>query len=449
MVSPPAFDGVADIEADVETRAETTDSIEGKSDTNPPKDAEMGIDIPAETEEPAPTRIMLLVMLSMFQGYASMVGPLQFAYKDEVGAIERGTPQALAFTQAAVGVHYGKMIARLGHNIIFACLSPRTRVLIAMVLMFVGVMIPALLVFTFNWDWVYSVFFAYILSGLGLGIFEVTFLSVITPLGRATKSWAIIGAPAGFATINILGLTLKSFGMPAVCIFWYIVACLPIGFYIFWRYAPHEKTELKTANFGASLRQCGQWMPKMIPFFAAQFLSHFAMENWPAIFYMFEEDQVPLFDPHSGQRDHLMDKNLFFAVTYIFIFLGDSISRRIAIYISTPSLNKRLACLGAAVVLIILGLFVESRAVAILIPLAIFMVFWGNGTIYGLTAHHVDKHVPSEHNLASYSFWCFIGDLGAIIGGILVDNTHDLFCEGHHGPFECVTTAPPTILGAA
>ena len=130
---------------------------------------------------------MLLVMLSMFQGYASMVGPLQSAYKHELG-ISHGTDAAHAFTQAAVGVHYGKLIARLGHNVVFACLSPWARVVIAMIFMFVGVLIPPVLVFTLGWHWVGSVFIAYMLSGLGLGIFEVTFLSVITPLGKATKS---------------------------------------------------------------------------------------------------------------------------------------------------------------------------------------------------------------------------------------------------------------------
>lgn len=78
-------------------------------------------------------------------------------------------------------------------------------------------------------------------------------------------------------------------------------------------------------------------------------------------------------------------------ITYIFIFLGDSISRRIAIYLSTPSLGKRLTALGLAMALIVAGLYLESLAIAILIPVAIFMIFWGNGTIYGLTANHVDK----------------------------------------------------------
>ena len=147
---------------------------------------------------------------------------------------------------------------------------------------------------------------------------------------------------------------MSSFGLPIVSLYWYIAACLPMGLAIFLMYAPRGQTELKTANFGVSLRQASQWMPGMVPFFAAQFLSHFAMENWPAIFYMFHPPMVPLFNPKSDE--HLMKWGQFFAITYIFIFLGDSISRRIAIYLSTPSLKKRLLYLGMAMVLIALGL---------------------------------------------------------------------------------------------
>ena len=92
----------------------------------------------------------------------------------------------------------------------------------------------------------------------------------------------------------------------------------------------------------------------------------------------------------SGE-ENLMDWGQFFAITYIFIFLGDSISRRIAMYLATPSLARRLMYLGGAMALIIIGLYLESLAIAIVIPLAIFLIFWGNGTIYGLTNNHVDK----------------------------------------------------------
>eukprot|EP00435_Cladocopium_sp_Y103_P031124 s2600_g7.t2 len=241
----PTFTGVAELEG-------TRNSKEDKDDV------EKGMCV-AEPEEgcaPVTNWYMLLVMLSVYQGYASMVGPLQAAYKYELG-VEHGTAAAHVFTQAAVGVHYGKLIAKLGHNIFFACLSPRMRVMLAMVLMFVGVLIPPLLVFTLEFHWVYSVLVSYMLSGLGLGIFAPTFMSVITPMGKATKSWAIVGCPAGFATINILGLSLSSLKMPVVYIYWYIVACLPVGLYFFWQYAPHDKAEQRPAHFRTSLRQGG------------------------------------------------------------------------------------------------------------------------------------------------------------------------------------------------
>mmetsp|Transcript_37487 Transcript_37487/g.67809 ORF Transcript_37487/g.67809 Transcript_37487/m.67809 type:complete len:430 (+) Transcript_37487:67-1356(+) len=388
----------------------------------------------AMVADPPPIRSMILVMLCMFQGYASMVGPLQSAFKHALGAAGH-SEKAHVFTQAAVCVHYGKLLARLGHNVVLGFATPWLRVLISMAFMLVGVLVPPLVVFSLGSDWVGTVFIAYLLSGLGLGVFEVTFLSVITPLGKSTKAWTIVGAPAGFATINILGLMLTSFGVPVVWLYWYIVACLPVGIYIFYLKAPRGQAELKTVNFRSSLWSWRCWMPQMLPFFMAQFVSHFAMENWPSIFYMFRARMIPLFNPRGD--DHLVNWDQFFAVTYVFIFLGDAISRRVAFYLNCPTTSRIYLYLGASVIGIIAGLALEGTAIAAIIPFAIFLVFWGNGTIYGLTAKYIDMDIPSAHNLASYSFWCFIGDLGAILGGVLVESTHQLFCVGHHGPYEC------------
>merc|ERR1719450_1332873 len=103
----------------------------------------------------------------MFQGYASMVGPLQYAFEHPLGAA--GTSEkAHVFTQAAVCVHYGKLIARLGHNVVLGFASPWLRVLISMAFMMVGVLIPPFVVFSLGSDWVGTVFIAYLLSGIGL-----------------------------------------------------------------------------------------------------------------------------------------------------------------------------------------------------------------------------------------------------------------------------------------
>lgn len=47
------------------------------------------------------------------------------------------------------------------------------------------------------------VFIAYGLGGVGVGSFESNVMSVITPLGHATKTWAVLGLPIGYNIINI------------------------------------------------------------------------------------------------------------------------------------------------------------------------------------------------------------------------------------------------------
>merc|ERR1719198_2950944 len=110
--------------------------------------------------------------------------------------------------------------------------------MIAMVLTSIGCVLPPLFVFSLHIDWIGFVFISYGFSGMGIGIFETTFLSVITPLGRRTKSWAMIGVPTGFAVINFGGMLLTSLGMPVENLYWYVCAWIPIGFLLFKFMAP-------------------------------------------------------------------------------------------------------------------------------------------------------------------------------------------------------------------
>merc|ERR1719223_2376378 len=180
----------------------------------------------------------------MFQGYAAMVGPLQHEYKLKLG-VAHGTPEYWWWNLAADFVHVGKFAARLLHNVICGGSSPWTRVLIGMGCMLLGALVPPLFVFAMGSTWIGTVFVAYGLSGVGLGVFECTFLSVIAPLGKLTKAWAVMGAPAGFATINILGLLLASIGMPVVALYWYIVFALPLGMGVFFCKVPKADQGIK------------------------------------------------------------------------------------------------------------------------------------------------------------------------------------------------------------
>merc|ERR1719362_1470378 len=182
------------------------------------EDSEYGETATTEEEE-APVRSVVLVMLAMVLGYASTIGPLQYCFKAALGIGQEGQTAHL-FTEFAGFAHIGKFIGYVGHSVVFFWLTPLARAYVSMIFMFLGIMVPAVFVFMLNVKWVGSVLIAYTLTGFGFGVFEVTFLNVVTPLGKATKGWAILGFPLGFAAINIVCPMCGYFGIPTKFLFW-------------------------------------------------------------------------------------------------------------------------------------------------------------------------------------------------------------------------------------
>lgn len=395
----------------------------------------------APSDERPPVRILLLVMLCMFQGYASMVGPPQQKFKKALNVGQFGVNASL-FTQAANFVHWGKFVARLGHNVVFGWCSPLGRVYIAMLFMLVGCAVPPIFVFGMGSTWIGHVFISYGLSGIGLGIFECTFLNVITPLGKQTKVWAIMGAPIGFGFVNIVGLLCTSVNMPVDALYWYIVCCIPVGMAVLWFRAPSREQRCHVSNRQASLRSSlvdwRSWLPAMLPYILGKIVVNFVMENvTPVNFYTYNASKVPLGGKSTSSM--LMDHDQFFALLYVFVILGDTISRRVPYGMNLDSYARNVSLLIAGSLCSVFGFYCESFAQAILTLAAIFLAFWGNGLIYGVSAKYIDKFIPKEHNLAAYSSWCFVGDLGSIAGGSLVDVVRNWVCGGHEYPYECVS----------
>jgi len=184
------------------------------------------LDVEAEAQLP-PQRLILVVMVCMIQGY-TLIGPLQHAFKVQMKIGDTGDV-AHVFTQAAALVQWGKFAMTLGQNVLLACLCPMQRVFLAMMGMMLGCLIPPFFVYAVGSTWLGWVFISFGLIGLSLGIFECTFLNVITPLGPLTKSYAIMGFPAAFAIVNVIGMSIVSFGVPVQALFWYILVCLPLA----------------------------------------------------------------------------------------------------------------------------------------------------------------------------------------------------------------------------
>mmetsp|Transcript_70536 Transcript_70536/g.210332 ORF Transcript_70536/g.210332 Transcript_70536/m.210332 type:complete len:427 (-) Transcript_70536:134-1414(-) len=388
-------------------------------------------------EDPPPVRLLLIPMTCVFQGYAAYV-VCQRYLKAELGVGHTGEREHL-FTQATVFMHYGKLAARVGHDVVCPCYSSWVRVLIAQFLVFLAVLIPPVFVWGFGDHWVGYAYFHFLLLGIGVGVFEGTFLSVISPLGRLTKAWAIMGAPLGLALVDIIGQLCTSkttLAMNPVYIYWYIAISVLLGMGVFASYAPRSSGVVhQQANFLKSLQDRRRWLVPMVPFFFAKLVGNFVMENTPGWFYVYNGKKVPFFSPSA--ETNLMDPDLYFVLIYIAVLLGDGISRRVAYLFKLDTMGANVAVLGVSVVCSLLGFALESLAVAVVTILAAFLAFWGNGLGYAVAAKYIDRYVPKEHNRAVYSMWCMIGDVGSIAGSALVDFVNSIFCKEAY-KYQCV-----------
>jgi len=402
-----------------------------------------------EEEKLPPQRLTLVVMICVIQGY-TLIGPLQHAFKVRMNIGDTGDV-AHIFTQAAALVQWGKFAMTLGQNVILCWCSPLARVYLAMSAMMIGCIIPPLFVYLLGSTWLGWVFLSFGFLGLGLGVFECTFLNVITPLGPLTKSWAIMGFPAAFAIINVFGMTLVSFGLPVQALFWYIVCCMPVGILVFaTRIAPQLARQVvtsagKSAEHGKkqvevwnSIKDWSSWLPRMLPFMLANIVGHFVMEGaLPANFNTFNDfgHGTPLF----GRMDtHLMNTSRFFVVFFVFVGLGDMISRRVGYCFRLDSYASNFAALLGGLLCSALGMYLTTLGVGVVSWASAFLAFWGQGFNYAVSSKYIDRFVPRQHNLAAYSFWMFAGGAGAIAGSTMVDVIRGWICHGQSYPHECL-----------
>lgn len=412
-------------------------STDEGSDSEPTTEhgKELGADLPGQP-------LAFVIMTCVISGY-TLVGPLQHSLKVRLKVHDTGGVGEI-FTQSVALVQWGKTYSTLGQNIFLACFSPVIRVYFSMLVMFFGVLIPPLMVFTLNSSWLGWVTVSYLCIGLALGVFECTYLSVISFLGPRTKSMAIMGFPAAFAIVNILGQSLMAiFDMPVVYIFWYIVVCMPIAFLLFRKIVPQEEGKAsagpkRQAPLMASfLTEWQAWVPNMIPFCLVNIVSHFVMESvLPAVFNTFNDKQVSLL----GATDNtaLFPTRWYMVILSTMMAVGDMSSRKIGYCFAFDTLRANYAGLAFALACCSLGLLLTMTGTAWIVVFAVTLAFFGAGFNYAVTSKYIDRFVPKKHNLASYSLWMFVGYCGAIAGAVLVDVVRAWICDGQVYEHQCL-----------
>lgn len=130
------------------------------------------------------------------RGYATL-NALQHKIKVLFGIKDNTDSRSLEFSYAVSCLYLGNLVFRLMHNIVFAWLIPRHRVYMSFILMCGSMSLIGILIFLLEIKSMAIVFAAYFMGGVSIGTFESNLLSSISPLGHATKTWAVLGIPIG------------------------------------------------------------------------------------------------------------------------------------------------------------------------------------------------------------------------------------------------------------
>eukprot|EP00435_Cladocopium_sp_Y103_P040768 s901_g11.t1 len=370
---------------------------------------------PESPAEPPPVRILLLAFMIMFQGYGVMNGNPAHALKMK---LDLPPSEAAAFQDATASFQLSKLLMRILQISLLVFLQPNGIVYLAYAIMFVALLIPIIFVWGEDMKDLSVVYLQYTLGGIAVGLFEGTFLSVISVLGKRTKTFAIMGAPLGFAVHNILLGSVLPAGYEVVY-YVYSAACIPIAVVIFYFYAPLADANSQGKGcqiFLESLQQPKQWLPAMLPWFLAKFAGNFVMEDaFPLLYLTFNTPHVPLFAPSSTSPTVPFK---YYTAFYYFVLmaLGDTISRRVPEVLNLSTGKAWGFWIVISILLCIGGEALNFLLIPIITGFAAFIAYFGNGLVYGLSAQFIDAYIPAEHRYTAYNLWCFAGDLAGYAG---------------------------------
>lgn len=387
--------------------------------------------------EPPPVRILLLAFMIMFQGYGVMNGNPAHALKMK---LDLPPSEAAAFQNATASFQLSKLLMRILQISLLVFLQPNGIVYLAYAIMFVALLIPIIFVWGEDMKDLSVVYLQYTLGGIAIGLFEGTFLSVISVLGKKTKTFAIMGAPLGFAVHNILLGSVLPAGYE-VLYYVYSAACIPVAVAIFYFYAPLADANSQGKGcqiFLKSLQQPQQWLLAMLPWFLAKFAGNFVMEDaFPLLYLTFNTPHVPLFAPSSTSPTIPFK---YYTAFYYFVLmaLGDTISRRVPEVLNLSTGKAWGFWIVTSILLCIAGEVLNFLLIPIITGFAAFIAYFGNGLVYGLSAQYIDAYIAAEHRYTAYNLWCFAGDLAGYAGqGALSVKIAESACEGRHYTYIC------------
>jgi len=280
----------------------------------------------------------------------------------------------------------------------------------------------------------WMVFVAYGLGGLGIGTFESNLLACLTPIGKQNKFWAILGIPVGVNLITIGGYALIDVGVPTGYIYFATFIALFVGLAAFLVRIFRRAGEAHAVDLASYLRRLFSVRSRGELGEALQLRSWAPPIVWPSITLMFDMFFVALLSPggliqnvhksyssmHFGWFSGDLPFRTYMIVYSILFFVGDMSSRKIfynAKYVFPPTF----------LLLSVLSAICLISNVAEITIFAGFLAAFANGSMYAQASRRIDLVVPKRQHLIALSIWLFVGDIGSVVGSLLMQTFSGIY----------------------
>lgn len=372
---------------------------------------------PTETAKAKTYYIAFFITLPVFMGYACCFA-LQRNLSLVFGLTEgvSGTKLSKIYGYGVSFVYFFNLIFRVfGHNIIFGCLSPRNRIIAALIADIIGMSLLSFFSFSKTPPHVAWVFVCYSFIGICEGTYGPNMLNITSNLGN-TRLCVILAMPAGVATITILAFLLMAVGVPFQ-VFYIITACsafLSIIMYIFTiypaaKYIENESEKFDLVQFGHDLKEIKNWFPKI----------------WAhSIIFLINMICLSMFNPgcilyaYSSRVTFKLFKitishDWFIMIYNVFGFCGDFFSRRVMD-------KKRLIHPIFYFFILCFAFAINISLIPEISPIAAFLFNWSNGGLYCQSTKLIGEKFKGKYGLTATSTWLFIGDVGSTTGSSII-----------------------------
>ena len=372
-------------------------------------------------------KIAFFVTLPVFMGYACCFS-LQHRLSHVFGLTDgaSGDQRSNIYGIGCSFVFFFNLIFRVfGHNLLFACASPKYRVVISLCSMIISMVMLSFLSYSKTPPSLAWVFISYAFAGVCEGSYGPNMLNVVNHMGD-TRVYVVLAMPCGVALISLVAFALMGFAGCPFQVFYIITACLlaiaiVIYFLTVFREAAKVHTQESNFNikdFGNDLKEVCNWFPKIafvscVFFFNMMCLSLF---NPGCTLYTYQSRVT--FRLFHFTVDH----DTFIMFYNIGTFLGDYISRKVMD-------KKRIINPLFYFLLLVLAFGINVSLIPEIAPFAAFGFSWANGGLYVQSTKFIGQLFTEKYHLTATSTWLFIGDAGSTIGSNLVQPLRPLMAK--------------------